>query len=82
MVILESISWVTIISTIAAVVGVVIGVLSYLDTRQKKKGKKLEALEKLEQARNELCVALNIGEINTLLNNVIAICDEKESDGA
>ena len=81
MVILESISWVTIISTIAAVVGVVIGVLSYLDTRQKKKGKKLEALEKLEQARNELCVALNIGEINTLLNNVIAICDEKESDG-
>ena len=80
MVILESISWVTIVSTIAAVVGVVFGVLSYLNTRQQKKKKKLEALKNLEQARNELCVAMNIGEINTMLNNAIALCDERNSD--
>ena len=77
----ELVLWLTIVGTIATVFSAVIALLAILmSKRQKKKEKQLEALGKLKQARNELCVAMNIGEINALLNNAIAICDEKKSD--
>ncbi len=80
MVLLDSLLFWTVVSAIAAVVAAVVAVLTVWINRQKKKEKKLEALEKLKQARNELCVAMNLGEINTLLNNAITICDEKKLD--
>ena len=63
----------TVVGAIATVGGFILSVLTLWRNRQKKE-------ESLKRAYNELCEAMSMGEINTLLNNVVIICNDRESN--
>ena len=71
----------TLIWTIAGVVVAVIAVIVALLIHQSnKKTKKYDEIKDLQVSCNRLKVAMDIGKINTLLNQVLSLCKKAQTD--